>query len=123
MMIIHSKMYIAPPQRVSSLLKRSELSFLLCKTASHCEMQFYYKTVNNFEPPSQQSGGIGSPGPPTLADRDLLDRRGQGQVGTARPERRINALHAIKTTCMYVVTWTCSLQGLVLTCSDAQNVQ
>jgi len=29
------------------------------------------------------------PGPSTLADRDLLSRRVQGQVGTARPERRL----------------------------------
>ena len=28
------------------------------------------------------------PRAPTLADRDLLDRRVQGLVGTARPERR-----------------------------------
>src|SRR6218665_4049663 len=30
------------------------------------------------EPPSQQSEGIGYPGPPTLADRDRLGRRVQG---------------------------------------------
>src|SRR6218665_1064936 len=38
--------------------------------------------------PSQQSKGIGYPGHPTLADRDLLGRWVPGQVGTARPERR-----------------------------------
>src|SRR6218665_1116168 len=41
------------------------------------------------EHPSQQSEGIGSSGPPTLADRDLLGKLVQGQVGTARPERRL----------------------------------
>ena len=41
------------------------------------------------ERPSQQTEGIGYLGHPTLADRDLLDKLGQDQVGTARPERRI----------------------------------
>src|SRR6218665_1156169 len=36
------------------------------------------KRLTILNPPSQQSGGIGYPGPPTLADRDLLDRRVQG---------------------------------------------
>jgi len=38
------------------------------------------------ENPSQQSKGIGYPGPPTLADRDFLGKLVQDQVGTARPE-------------------------------------
>ena len=38
---------------------------------------------------SQQSERIGYPGPPTLADRDLLGKLVQDQVGTARPERRL----------------------------------
>src|SRR6218665_396616 len=41
------------------------------------------------EHPSQQSEGIGYPGLPTPADRDLLGKLVQDQVDTARPERRL----------------------------------
>src|SRR6218665_1802728 len=48
-----------------------------------------YGQTGPSEHPSQQSEGICYPGLPTLADRDLLGKLVQDQVGIARPERRL----------------------------------
>src|SRR6218665_3772725 len=56
--------------------------------------QTLYGQTGPPEYPSQQSEGIGYPGLPTLADRDLLGKLMQDQVGTARPERRLYTEYA-----------------------------